>query len=346
LIPSDLIEKLSGDLKIKEIKLIEKDLYLQGLLLEFAKSEYFAENFAFKGGTCLTKAYFGYYRFSEDLDFTWMNRKVFEGKSENQIRKMLSKEINKIMELFASTAKGLELDFKPEKPNRHYVQLGGSNRFATFKFWYMPVTKESETFVKVQLNFADEIVHEPKKHKIKAIAIQQREELEMEYPKHSALATSSPSFYCYDLKEMAAEKIRALLTRRGFKARDIIDLYVLAKEGITINSVKTMAAEKTKFMLKYLKYGENLKNKKFEKEFRIGEEQRLAIKQMDKGFEKFAVKTLKELNEVAEEFRQKIKQKNCIELELVKKKLKKEEGKMKKKGSTYLSEKKALSRYK
>jgi len=308
LIPSDLIEKLSGGLKIKEIRLIEKDLYLQGLLLELAKSEYFAENFIFKGGTCLTKAYFGYYRFSEDLDFTWMNQKLFENKSENQIRKMLSEEINKIMELFATAAKELELDFKAEKSNKHYVQLGGSNRFATFKFWYVPVTKESETFIKIQLNFVDKIMRKPKKHKIKAIAVQQKEELEMEYPEYAGLATSSPNLYCYDLKEIAAEKIRALLTRRGFKARDIIDLSILAKENITIKSVKSMAFEKTKFMLKYLKYAENLKHKHFDENFKLGEGQNLLVKQPGKDFEKFAGKTIRELNELAEEFRQKIKE--------------------------------------
>jgi predicted nucleotidyltransferase component of viral defense system len=64
--------------------LIEKDLLLQGLLLQLSKSKYFSEKFVFKGGTCLTKAYFGYYRFSEDLDFTWINQKAFEGKPEKQ----------------------------------------------------------------------------------------------------------------------------------------------------------------------------------------------------------------------------------------------------------------------
>jgi len=99
MIPTDLIEKISRNLKISETQLIEKDLYLQALLAKLSKSKYFSENFVFKGGTCLTKAYFGYYRFSEDLDFTWINQKVFEGKSEKQIRKMLSKEINKKMEI-------------------------------------------------------------------------------------------------------------------------------------------------------------------------------------------------------------------------------------------------------
>lgn len=284
MIPTDLIEKISGDLKIRETQLIEKDLYLQALLAKLSKSKYFSKNFVFKGGTCLTKAYFGHYRFSEDLDFTWINQKAFEGKSEKQIRKMLSKEINEIIEIIEKAAKELELKFKPVKSDRRYVQLGGSNRFATFKLWYLPTTEEREIFIKIQLNFVDRIFHKPKKHKLKAIGAKQKEELELEYPEYKEHTTSGPAFYCYDLKEIAAEKIRALMTRRGFKARDIVDLYYLAKGGATIKAVKKMAIEKTKFMLKYLKYGENLKNKKFEEKFKLGEEERLMITVPGKGF--------------------------------------------------------------
>ncbi|HZX19690.1 MAG TPA: nucleotidyl transferase AbiEii/AbiGii toxin family protein, partial [archaeon] len=90
MIEKEMLNWLSDKLKIQNIALIEKDLLLQGLLNELSKSEYFSENFVFKGGTCLTKAYFGYYRFSEDLDFTWISQKNFENKTEKQIRKILS----------------------------------------------------------------------------------------------------------------------------------------------------------------------------------------------------------------------------------------------------------------
>ena len=303
MIPTDLIEKISRDLKIKEPQLIEKDLYLQGLLMKLSKSKYFSENFVFKGGTCLTKAYFGYYRFSEDLDFTWINQKAFESKSENQIRKMLSKEISKIMETIEKISKELDLGFKPIKSDRRYVQLGGSKRFVTFKLWYKQAKEKRETFIKIQLNFVDKIFHKPIKHKLNAIAIKQKEELQLEYPEYSDYTTSNPIFYCYDLKEIASEKIRALLTRRGFKARDIVDLYILSKKGITIKSVKKMAIEKTMFMLRYLKYGENLKNKKFEEELKIEEEKHLVINELDKDFKKFSQDSLRELNELADELR-------------------------------------------
>jgi predicted nucleotidyltransferase component of viral defense system len=309
MIEKETLDWLSEKLKIQNTALIEKDLLLQGLLNELSKSGYFSENFVFKGGTCLTKAYFGYYRFSEDLDFTWLDKKAFDGKTENQIRKILSKEIYKIMELLAAAAKELGIDFKAEKSNTHYVQLGGSNRFTTFKFWYKPINSERETFIKTQLNFVEKIVHAPHKRALAAIAKEHAEDFEYLYPQYASMATKSPEFYCYDLKEIASEKIRALLTRRGFKARDIIDLYMLAKEGIAIKSVKPMAFEKTKFVLRYLKYAEHLKHKRFDESFKLGEEQNLLVKQPGKDFEKFAVETIKELNELAEEFRNKLKEK-------------------------------------
>jgi len=310
MIEKEMLNWLSDKLKIQNIALIEKDLLLQGLLNELSKSEYFSENFVFKGGTCLTKAYFGYYRFSEDLDFTWISQKNFENKTEKQIRKILSQEINKIMELLAAASKELGLDFKAEKSNKHYVQLGGSNRFATFKFWYKPIDEERETFIKIQLNFVEKIVHKPTKHVLNAIATAHNKDIEFLFPNRAAMALQSPEFYCYDLKEIASEKIRALLTRRGFKARDIIDLYMIAKKDITIKSVKSMAFEKTKFMLRYLKYAEHLKHKHFDGNFSLGEEQNLLVTQPGKDFEKFAAGTIKELNELAEEFRGKLKEKD------------------------------------
>ena len=214
------------------------------------------------------------------------------------------------MELLAVAAKGLKLDFKPEKSNERYVQLGGSNRFATFKFWYeQNGLAENDAFIKIQLNFVEKIIHEPKKRRLMPLSPINKKEIELEYPEYASLAFQSPEFYCYDLKEIASEKIRALLTRRGFKARDIIDLYVLAKKGIAIKSVKSMAFEKTKFMLRYLKYAEHLKQKHFDENFKLGEEQTLLIKKPGKDFEKFAVETIKELNELAEEFRNKLKEK-------------------------------------
>lgn len=50
--------------------IVEKDYVLGWILAGIYAHEELAENWIFKGGTCLKKCYFETYRFSEDLDFT------------------------------------------------------------------------------------------------------------------------------------------------------------------------------------------------------------------------------------------------------------------------------------
>ena len=49
------------------LPLVEKDYYLTVIL---SRLHELSEDLIFKGGTCLNKVYFSYYRLSEDLDFS------------------------------------------------------------------------------------------------------------------------------------------------------------------------------------------------------------------------------------------------------------------------------------
>ena len=90
--------------------IIEKDYYLHRLLDRISRDSYLREKMVFKGGTCLVKAYLGYYRFSEDLDFTWKDTSIWEGKSPSQTRNDCSKEISSLLEIFIDISKELGLD--------------------------------------------------------------------------------------------------------------------------------------------------------------------------------------------------------------------------------------------
>jgi len=48
-------------------------------------------------------------------------------------------------------------------------------------------------------------------------------ELSMEYPTQIILDV-------YDIREILCEKVRSILTRRGVKARDFVDAYLISKE--------------------------------------------------------------------------------------------------------------------
>ena len=72
MIPREEISRLSYRLQMNEL-IIEKDYVLTWLLLSIADSKLFPI-LIFKGGTALKRIYFPNYRYSEDLDFTLLEK--------------------------------------------------------------------------------------------------------------------------------------------------------------------------------------------------------------------------------------------------------------------------------
>ncbi len=64
---------------------VEKDYVLGWVLAAIAQHPESSEHWVFKGGTCLKKCYFETYRFSEDLDFSFLPDAVYEGEALTQI---------------------------------------------------------------------------------------------------------------------------------------------------------------------------------------------------------------------------------------------------------------------
>lgn len=77
----EFIEALAKKLDIQRKELIEKDIRIHLLLTDLSRDSFFSHNFVFKGGTCLISCYLGYFRFSEDIDFTWVDQSLFQHKS-------------------------------------------------------------------------------------------------------------------------------------------------------------------------------------------------------------------------------------------------------------------------
>lgn len=74
---------------VSRLDLIEKDFNLHRILREVSKASLLGRNLLFKGGTCLIKGFLGYYRFSEDLDFTWRDQAAFSGCTGKRQREIL-----------------------------------------------------------------------------------------------------------------------------------------------------------------------------------------------------------------------------------------------------------------
>ena len=67
------------------ISTVDKDYVLGWLLAGIYSHPDLCKSLIFKGGTCLKKCYFKNYRFSEDLDFTVVEKNVFEEKVLREI---------------------------------------------------------------------------------------------------------------------------------------------------------------------------------------------------------------------------------------------------------------------
>jgi predicted nucleotidyltransferase component of viral defense system len=290
MIDKKFVDHISDKLGIEKRDLIEKDILLQIFLNELCKNNDFKDNFAFKGGTCLIKNYFGYFRFSEDLDFTYLNQKEFIGKSRSMIRKDMSEKIDKLGELIETISKQLSLDFILEKENKKYFQFGGSNAFVTFKIWYDSVVLNKPSFIKIQINFIEKLNYEIKE--LPAIFIlsnKDKKEIELLFNDYSYLL-NPVKIKAYDLKEILIEKVRAILTRRSIKARDFVDVFLITKKDkLDLNDFKKEIIEKISNMLKFEKYTLNIKNKETQLNdgLILGEEEALMLTPIDKGFPKF-----------------------------------------------------------
>ncbi len=254
----EFVAFLKGKTALKSEELLEKDFYIGAFLNKIAGKEY-----AFKGGTCLSKVYLNYHRISEDIDFTFINQGIFKGKNTGQIKKICSEKTTLFGRLLENISKEYDSDFKLEKGNKRYVELGSNSKLATFKIWYRSAFTGAESFVKIQITFLETIKF-PVTVKAAKPLIDAGAFSETDRIYYSDYASLYKPLKCrvYDLREIASEKVRALLTRRNVKARDIVDLYFICKMHISLGALKETCVEKVIFAVRsYEKYKKNILTK-------------------------------------------------------------------------------------
>ena len=277
---------------ITALELIEKDLYLNILL-----SKLNLENYVFKGGTCLAKAYLNYFRFSEDLDFTFANQELWKGKSTNEIKKICKEKIN----LLGEQIEKIGFDFKFDKKDAKYVMLGSNNKLVTFKVHYTSVLTGTPSFIKIQINFLEKIIFPYQiKELISLIKPPQFTEEDQIYFKEFLEFYKTTKIEVYNIKEIVAEKVRSLLTRKAIKSRDAIDLlFIYNSFNIKPQDLLNEITEKILFSINnYEKYRKNLiltKDKLQTLEFRYSEVRPLVIKHFNKENFDVYVRDLKRL---------------------------------------------------
>jgi len=283
---SEFITFVAEKSDIKKPNLIEKDLIIHTILRRIYSTSPFAENYLFKGGSCLVKCYFGYYRFSVDLDFTWKNQKAWNSLGSKELRKKLLVKIDAFGSLLEKASKEINLEFKNDPRNKKYFEFGGGSRMVTFKLW-----KNSE-LIKIQVNYVETILFPHKKAIAKTLLdeaeINKNEEAYFEEFLNSYKPVNT---LAYDEKEILCEKVRAILTRRAQKLRDFYDLFMLHKSGFKAEKLREEIIKKTKASLQYKKYRESLEKNR--KSLEVAEviqdsfERDLLVKKPERDFETF-----------------------------------------------------------
>lgn len=172
---------------------IEKDYILSWLLFGISKHETLSKTIVFKGGTVLKKVYFEDYRFSEDLDFTLLNREINHEQIFAQFKEafeFIKDEANIPLEI---------IDNKEHEPGGIHFHIS----------YIGPLGGQANKKVKVDISRNEQLVFNPVMNDV-FISYSDLE-------KHKLL--------CYPLEEVLIEKMRSVMQR--MQARDFYDIWYL-----------------------------------------------------------------------------------------------------------------------
>jgi len=206
-------------------EIIEKDLLLTFILVEFGKRG-LGKELIFKGGTLLSRNYLKYHRFSEDLDFVYLNSNSLRELNRNKREKKIKQFIDSFVPELKNIADSLGLDFSTNRSDTKFYNIRSGRVVYTFKLYYSKIQ-----YIKIEINFIEKIVDPPKIISIKAItdffdSKNLMQTLNLKLDNFNVLS--------YSLDEMILEKYRAVLTRSKLQERDLFDLFLI-KNSLKIN---------------------------------------------------------------------------------------------------------------
>ena len=199
------------------LRLLEKDYYITVVLSGINE---LSSDLIFKGGTCLSKIYYSYYRLSEDLDFTLK----LSGNSTRTTRSNAIKAIRGGLRSFLK-AFGMNVEDLDKAGHRESTQY-------IFYLEYDSVVLNKKESIKLEIGMRFNpllpIVSEKVNHKFL-------------HPFTKEHLFDAGSVNCLALKELVAEKLRAAATREVIAARDFYDLGYLLKEEFDFKNNELLA---------------------------------------------------------------------------------------------------------
>jgi len=183
------------------LPLIEKDYYLTLILSRIYE---LSENLVFKGGTCLNKVYYVYYRLSEDLDFSMIlpQYEATRGQRRKCIQPVKDK-IEKFIEQF-----GMRLD-DAGNPGRN------ESKQYVFYFVYQSALRNIETKIKLEIGLRFNPLDSIKRRPVQHVFL---------HPFTGDPLFDGGQINCLSLNELIAEKLRAGAIRKIIAPRDFYDI--------------------------------------------------------------------------------------------------------------------------
>ncbi|MBI3534674.1 MAG: nucleotidyl transferase AbiEii/AbiGii toxin family protein [Deltaproteobacteria bacterium] len=193
-------------------RLIEKDYYCSVILsVLYSKVSEMISHVFFKGGTLLNKVHVGFYRLSEDLDFTIST----SPKAKRSERSHKASEFKTFIELLHEKIACLKIE-KPLVGSNNSVQYN-----ATIKYQSVLIDMEERILFEIGLR---EEVYAQNNLGDAATLVQD--------PYTEVPLLPLVRVKCLTLKEAFAEKIRAALSREKAAIRDVYDLWYATEKKV------------------------------------------------------------------------------------------------------------------
>jgi len=188
------------------LRLLEKDYYITVVL---SKINELSRDLVFKGGTCLSKIYYSYYRLSEDMDFTLK----LPGNATRTMRSNAMKPIKESLKPFLKEF-GMSIEGLDKAGHRESTQY-------IFYLDYDSVVLSKKESIKLEIGMRFNPL---------LPAVTRKVNHKFLHPFTKEPLFDAGSVNCLALKELVAEKLRAAATRETIAARDFYDLGYLLKE--------------------------------------------------------------------------------------------------------------------
>jgi len=192
-------------------EIVEQDYVLSWVLAGMTFLPELSSALVFKGGTCLRKCYFGDYRFSQDIDLSVMGN---SGSLESSLENHIHKACVLAEELVQDQGTAFYLRSEPYLEKRPHPEGQKAFRVQAKLPWH----RDFNTTIYIEVSFSEAVILPPVQKKII----------------HPYGEQFDYSINAYDINEIVAEKIRALLQfakklhERGWgrsRVRDYYDLW-------------------------------------------------------------------------------------------------------------------------